>query len=115
MEHGSSVPSGSVSMSELRFTLYIAGQTTRSERAIRNLRRICEELLARSYSLEVVDVLERPEIAESERILTTPTLVKESPLPLRRLVGDLSDTEKVLLGLNLAATSTNEADGERRV
>jgi circadian clock protein KaiB len=99
-------------MSELRFTLYIAGQTTRSERAISNLRQICEQSLAREYSLEVVDVLERPEVAESERILTTPTLVKESPPPPRRLVGDLSDKEKVLLGLNLTARERTEDLGE---
>lgn len=95
-------------MSEYRFTMYIAGQTPRSERALANLRRICEERLERRYTLTVIDVLDHPEVADTERILTTPTLVKESPPPLRRLVGDLSDTEKVLLGLNLAADDDDQ-------
>lgn len=99
-------------MDEFRFTLYIAGQTPRSERAVANLRLLCEERLRRAYSLVVVDVLEQPEVAEAERILTTPTLVKESPPPLRRLIGDLSDTDKVLLGLNLPAAATQDPEPE---
>ena len=81
--------------------LYVTGQTPRSQLAILNLRRICEEELGGSYEMAVIDVLERPQLAEDEKILATPTLVKELPAPLRRIIGDLSDSEKVLLGLDL--------------
>ncbi len=81
--------------------LYITGQTPRSQRAIENLRRICEEELRGQYDLVVIDVLERPQLAEDERILATPTVVKELPPPIRRIIGDLSDAERVLLGLDL--------------
>lgn len=82
-------------------TLFVTGRTTRAERAIANLRRLCEEELDGCYELKVVDVLEQPQLAEDERILATPTLVKQLPPPLRRVIGDLSDKEKVLLGLDL--------------
>ncbi len=81
--------------------LYITGQTPRSRQAIANLRRICEEELAGAYEMIVIDVLERPQLAEDEKILATPTVVKELPPPFRRIIGDLSDTEKVLVGLDL--------------
>ena len=81
--------------------LYITGQSPKSERAIANMRRICEQELHGQYELSVIDILERPQLAEDEKILATPSLVKELPLPLRRVIGDLSDTEKVLLGLDL--------------
>ena len=81
--------------------LYVTGQTPRSQRAITNLRRICDTELAGQYEMIVIDVLERPQLAEDERILATPTVVKELPTPMRRIIGDLSDTEKVLLGLDL--------------
>lgn len=77
--------------------------TPRTQRAITNLRRICEEDLARQYELHVIDVLENPQLAEDDRILATPTLIKQLPLPLRRVVGDLSDRDKVLLGLEVQA------------
>lgn len=83
--------------------LYITGQTPRSQRAIDNLRRICEEELCGQYDLVVIDVLERPQLAEDEKILATPTVVKELPPPIRRIIGDLSDAERVLLGLDLHA------------
>ncbi len=89
-------------MSEFRFKLYVAGRTPRSESAIANLRRICEQVLHGRYELIVVDIVENPEVAEEERILTTPTLVKEAPPPLRRLTGDLSHTDRVLTGLALS-------------
>ena len=85
----------------LLLKLYITGRTPRSERAIANLRRICQEDLLGQYELMVIDVLERPQLAEEEKILATPTLIKELPPPLRKIIGDLSDTEKVLLGLDL--------------
>ena len=81
--------------------LFVTGQTPRSELAIENLRRICEEEFQNEYELIVVDVLQRPQLAEDEKILATPTVIKELPPPLRRIIGDLSDKEKVLLGLDL--------------
>jgi circadian clock protein KaiB len=83
--------------------LYITGQTPRSQQAIANLRRLCQEELGGRYEMLVIDVLERPQLAEDEKILATPTVVKELPTPIRRIIGDLSDTEKVLLGLDLRA------------
>lgn len=81
--------------------LYVTGQTPRTERAIANLRRLCEEELDSCYELVVIDVLDNPQLAEDERILATPTLIKQLPPPLRRVIGDLSDKDKVLLGLDL--------------
>ncbi len=88
-------------MQKYLLKLYITGQTPRSQRAIANLRRICEEDLKGEYELVIIDVLERPQLAEDEKILATPTLVKELPVPIRRIIGDLSNTEKVLIGLQL--------------
>ena len=82
-------------------TLYITGCTQKSELSIANLHRICKEKLSDRYELRIIDVLEHPQLAENERILATPTLIKELPPPLRRVIGDLSDSEKVLLGLDL--------------
>ena len=89
------------SMSKLLLKLYVTGQSARSSQAIANLSRICEEEFPGRYEIEIVDVLKEPEQAEKEKILVTPTLVKQLPPPLRRLIGDLSDKEKVLLGLAL--------------
>ncbi|HWG42964.1 MAG TPA: circadian clock protein KaiB [Gemmataceae bacterium] len=88
-------------MSKYLLKLYVTGQTPRSYRAIENLRRLCEEELRGQYEMHVIDVLERPQLAEDEKILATPTVVKELPAPIRRIIGDLSDAEKVLLGLDL--------------
>ncbi|QNT68925.1 circadian clock protein KaiB [Defluviicoccus vanus] len=82
--------------------LYVSGRTPRTEQAITGVREICERDLAGFYELDVVDVLEWPQLAENEKILATPTLVRELPTPLRRLVGDLSDRKKVLFGLDLS-------------
>ncbi|MBF0180840.1 MAG: circadian clock protein KaiB [Magnetococcales bacterium] len=87
--------------------LYITGHTPRSERAIKNLRRICEEDLGGRYEMRVIDILEQPQLAEDEKILATPTLIKVLPPPLRRIIGDLSDSEKVLLGLDLLPVELN--------
>ena len=84
-----------------RLRLYITGRTSHSLRAIENLRKICESRLAGSYEVEVIDVLENPRLAEDEKIMATPTLVKCLPEPTRKIIGDLSDREKVLLGLDL--------------
>jgi circadian clock protein KaiB len=88
--------------------LYITGLTPRSERAIANLRRICEEKLDGGYEMVIIDVLERPQLAEDERILVTPTLIKPLPLPSRRVIGDLSDMEKVLSELDLLSMTKPE-------
>jgi circadian clock protein KaiB len=81
--------------------LYIIGTTPQSMRAVANARRICEEHLQGRYELEVIDVSKRPTLAEGEQIIATPTLIKKLPLPLRRFIGDLSHTDRVLLGLDL--------------
>src|SRR4030042_1400621 len=81
--------------------LFITGQTPKSESAISDLHRICEEEFQNQYELIVVDILKRPQLAEDEKILATPTVIKELPPPIRRIIGDLSDKEKVLLGLDV--------------
>jgi circadian clock protein KaiB len=81
--------------------LFVTGKTARAELAIENLRRICEEEFSDEYELMVIDVLLRPQLAEDEKILATPTVIKELPLPIRRIIGDLSEKEKVLLGLDI--------------
>jgi circadian clock protein KaiB len=88
-------------MNKCLLKLFITGQTIRSGRAITNLRRILEKELGTGYELVIIDVLERPQDAEHEKILATPTLIKESPPPVRRIIGDLSDTKQVLQGLEL--------------
>jgi circadian clock protein KaiB len=81
--------------------LYVVGMTPKSTRAISNIKAICEKYLRGRYNLQVVDVYQQPRLAQGEQILAVPTLVKKLPLPLRTLVGDLSNTERVLLGLDL--------------
>jgi len=82
--------------------LYVTGETPKSKRAIANIQSICEnELLAGQYELVIIDVLEKPQLAEDEKIMATPTLTKASPPPMRRVIGDLSDAKKVLLGLDI--------------
>jgi circadian clock protein KaiB len=80
--------------------LYVTGQTPRARTAIENLERLCREDLHGEYEIQIIDVLENPQLAEDDRILATPTLIKQLPPPLRRVIGDLSDREKVLLGLD---------------
>lgn len=88
-------------MQEYGFKLYVTGKSLHSQKAIENLRRICEEVLGSNYELAVVDVLEDPGAAEKDKILATPTLIRSSPLPARRLIGDLSDTSAVITALGL--------------
>jgi circadian clock protein KaiB len=97
-------------MSEEKYVLklYITGKTPRAERAIATLQRICEEELNGKYKLHIVDVLEHPQLAEDDKILATPTLIKMLPAPLRRIIGDMSDTEKVLLGLDVLVQKQSE-------
>src|SRR5687768_24594 len=81
--------------------LYVAGKTPRCEAAEENLRKVCEEYLAGRYSIEIVDLLENPTLAHGDQILAVPTLVRKLPMPVRRIIGDLSNTERVLVGLDL--------------
>lgn len=81
--------------------LYVTGSTPQSIRAIKNIQKICEDNLPGNYDLEVVNLYETPEMAKTEQIIAAPTLVKQLPLPLRRIIGDLSNSEKVLVGLGL--------------
>jgi len=81
--------------------LFVTGTTPRSARAIQNLRGICEEKLQGRYDLEVVDIYQHPEQAKPDQIIVAPTLIKKLPLPVRRLIGDLSDEERVLAGLDI--------------
>ena len=99
-------------MAKFLLKLFITDQTLRSERAVTNLRRICEEGLGDEYELIIIDVLEQPHLAEKEKILVTPTIIKVSPPPTRRIIGDLSDIKKVLLELDINPDVTQEHDGE---
>jgi circadian clock protein KaiB len=93
--------------------LYVSGGTARSTRSILNLRGICDKYLAGRYKLEVIDIYQQPELAAQGQVIAAPTLVKRLPLPLRRLVGDFSDAERVIKGLSittagLSATPANQ-------
>ena len=80
--------------------LYVTGTTPKSVSAIRNIRKICDEHLKGAYDLEVIDIYQQPVLAKGEQIIAAPTLLKKLPLPLRRFIGDMSDTEQILLGLD---------------
>lgn len=95
-------------MNKYLIKLFITGQTPRSERAVANLRRICEQELKGLYELVIIDTLERPQLAEQENVLATPMLVKELPPPSRRVIGDLSDPEEVIRGLDLQHRSKTQ-------
>jgi len=84
---------------ELR--LYVAGQTPRSRTALSNLKKICEDHLTDRYSIEVIDLLKQPQLSRGDQILAIPTLVRRLPKPMRKIIGDLSDTQRVLIGLDL--------------
>jgi circadian clock protein KaiB len=86
--------------------LYVAGQSPKSLHALANLRRLCEEHLAGHYEIEVIDLIENPSLARGDDILAIPTLVRRLPEPLRRIIGDLSNTERVLVGLRLLPGSS---------
>jgi circadian clock protein KaiB len=87
--------------SEWVLRLYVAGQTRNSIKAFANLRRICEEHLQGRYRIELTDLLENPQLAKEHQILAVPTLVRKVPLPIKKIIGDLSQTERVLVGLDL--------------
>ncbi|MCG6551550.1 MAG: circadian clock protein KaiB [Candidatus Magnetominusculus sp. LBB02] len=98
-------------MNNYLLKLYITGKTPKSERAIANLQNICTHELQSQYEMVVIDILERPQLAEDEKILATPTLIKVLPLPIRRVIGDLSDTDKVLVGLDLQPCMRKKDEG----
>jgi circadian clock protein KaiB len=81
--------------------LYVAGMTTKSKRAIQNVKQICEEHLKDRFELEVIDVFRQPVLAKGEQIIATPTLLKKLPAPLRRFIGDMTETERILVGLDI--------------
>jgi circadian clock protein KaiB len=81
--------------------LYITGMTPKSTRAIANVRKLCEKYLEGRYELDVIDIYQQPKLAKGEQIIATPTLIKKLPLPLRKLIGDMSDTERFLVGIDL--------------
>jgi circadian clock protein KaiB len=89
--------------------LYVAGMTPKSTKALANVKRICEEHLKDRCELEVIDIYQQPKLAKGEQIVAAPTLIKRLPLPLRRLIGDMSDTEKFLVGLDLKPKKTAKA------
>ncbi len=81
--------------------LYITGATPQSVKAITNLKKICEEHLKNRYELEIIDIYQQPKLAEGDQIIAAPTLIKKLPFPLKKLIGDMSNTERVLIGLDL--------------
>jgi circadian clock protein KaiB len=88
--------------------LYVAGQTPKCIRAFENLKRLCEEHLANRYQIEIVDLLERPQLGRGDQILAIPTLVRRLPEPMKKIIGDLSNTERVLVGLDLRPAPLRE-------
>lgn len=90
-----------VGQEHFRLRLYVAGQTPKSLSAIANLKAICEQHLEQNYSIEVIDLLENPQLAAGDQILAVPTLVRKLPPPLKRIIGNLSNVERVLVGLDL--------------
>jgi len=83
--------------------LFVTGMTTRSSRAVNNLRTICDEYLQGRYELEIIDIYQQPALTKGEQIVAAPTLIKKFPLPMRRIIGDMSNRDGVLLGLDLVA------------
>jgi circadian clock protein KaiB len=90
---------------EWKLRLYVAGQTPRSLTAFANLKRICEEHLAGRYQIEVIDLFKQPELAQVDQIIALPTLVRKLPEPIKRIVGDLSNSERIVVGMNLEKLS----------
>lgn len=94
-------PTHPASSKEWELRLYVAGTTPRSVAAFENLKKICEEHLCGKYSIEIIDLLENPKLARGDQILAVPTLVRKLPEPVRKIIGDLSNTERVLVGLDI--------------
>lgn len=93
----------------LRLKLYVAGQTPKSLAALTNLKRICDEHLKGKYQVEVIDLMKNPQLAQGDQILAIPTLVKKLPVPVRKIIGDLSNTDRVLVGLDITDVSARDA------
>lgn len=94
--------------------LYIAGQTPKSVAALANLQRLCRSRLPLGYEIEIVDLLERPELARMDQVVAIPTLVRRLPMPMKKIIGDLSNNEKVLRGLEVLPAPTRDRDGGDR-
>jgi circadian clock protein KaiB len=94
--------------------LYVTGMTSRSARAVKNLQAICDEYLHGRYDLEVIDIYQQPVLVKGEQIIAAPTLVKKLPLPMRRIIGDMSNRDRVLLGLDLVPSSKKMGGGKGR-
>lgn len=95
-------PPGGQATDELwEFKLYVAGHTPRSVAAIANLKTLCEEYMPERYKIEIIDLIERPELARADQVVAIPTLVRKLPGPIRRIIGDLSNTDRVLVGLQV--------------
>jgi circadian clock protein KaiB len=93
------------------FRLYVSGSSTRSLRAIYNLRKLCEEYLQDDYDLQVIDIYKNPDAAREEQIIAAPTLIRQLPQPLRRFIGDLSNTKKLLVGLDIHEEPNDQPGG----
>jgi circadian clock protein KaiB len=98
---------------ELR--LYVAGQTPKSILALKNINKYCKQHLGDKYSIEVIDLLKNPQLAEGDQIFAIPTLVRKVPEPIRKIIGDLSNEEKVLVGLNIRPLMTKTKSNERQI
>jgi circadian clock protein KaiB len=94
--------------------LFVSGMTPSSLRAIQNIRDICQRHLKGRYELEVIDIYQQPELGKREQIIAAPTLIKKLPKPLRQFIGDLSDTDKILVGLNLIPKKNEQPDTDKR-
>ena len=99
--NGRVTQSASEELNRWNLRLYVAGQTPRSVTAFKNLKGICEEYLKGQYHIEVIDLMENPTLARGDQILAVPTLVRKLPQPIRKIIGDLSNTERVLVGLDI--------------
>ena len=106
-------PRPEVPLSQYLLKLYVTGKSPKADAAIANLQRICDEELGENYELQIIDVLEHPQLAEDDKVLATPTLIKRLPPPLRRVIGDLSDRHKVLLGLEVRPDARRSAGAKR--
>ena len=95
--------------------LYVAGQTPKSIAAFANLKKICEEYLKGKYQIEIIDLLKNPQLAKGDQILAIPTLVRQLPPPLRKIIGDLSNTERVLVGLDVQSQAETNNKQRSRV
>ena len=103
--NGESGPKAKPEKAEWELRLYVAGQTSNSLKAFANLKRICEEHLAGLYSIEVIDLLRNPQLAKGDQIIAIPTLVRKLPQPLKKIIGDLANTERVLVGLDIRSAA----------